>query len=112
MSQYVYWAYTWGDKIKSGWYDNLLEKGKIAKEDLQPNVELFAHYRDAFLELCTCRIGSGDGPIPFTSVLEYFKIYGSPLEDFDEFLYVIRSMDSKLLDLISKKREADSNKKG
>lgn len=48
----------------------------------------------------------GDGPIPFTSIVEYFKIYEDELEDFDEFLYLIRLMDKKLLESISKKKES------
>lgn len=75
--------------------------GKIAAKDLSPNVEPFKFYRDAFIELSTCR--GGNGPIPFTSIVEYFKIYGDGEEEFDDFIHIIRVMDNKLLELESKK---------
>jgi len=101
------------DKVKSGFYDKLVAEGRISSQDLQPNIEPFIFYRDAFLELCTCK-HSNEAPIPFTSIIEYFKIYGEE-EDFDDFLYVIRVMDNSMLDELSKKRErenaANRNKK-
>lgn len=39
----------------------------------------------------------GIGPIPFTAIAEYFRIY--ELDDFDEFAYIIRRMDSVFLEL-------------
>lgn len=71
-----------------------------------PNVEPYYFYCETFIELSSCRGGMGDGPIPFTSIVEYFKIYEDELEDFDEFLYLIRLMDKKLLESISKKKES------
>jgi hypothetical protein len=101
MARWLEWAHTWGEKINSGWYDKLLSQGKIPPKDLQPNIEPFTFYRDAFMELTTCR--NGEGPIPFTSITEYFKIYGGSEEDFEDFIHIIRAMDSRLLDLTSKK---------
>jgi hypothetical protein len=37
------------------------------------------------------------GPISFTAIAEYFRIY--ELSDFDEFAYLIRRMDSVFLEL-------------
>lgn len=59
-------------------------------------------------------MGMALGPIPFTAIVEYFKIYG--LSDFDEFSYVIRRMDRAYLDLNkdvkgASKPDAESNKK-
>lgn len=39
----------------------------------------------------------GVGPIPFTAIADYFRMY--ELEDFDEFAYVIRRMDCVYLEL-------------
>lgn len=43
----------------------------------------------------------GVGPIPFTSIVEYSKLY--EVDDFEEFLYVIRAMDNTYLSLESSK---------
>jgi len=52
------------------------------------------------MELSTARqSGMGIGPIPFTAIVEYFKIY--ELEDFDEFAYIIRRLDNVFMDLSS-----------
>lgn len=42
-------------------------------------------------------MGFGIGPIPFTAIAEYFRIY--ELSNFDEFVYLIRRMDSVFLEL-------------
>jgi hypothetical protein len=66
--------------------------------DQPPEIGPFAYYIDAFRELSSCRVnGMGLAPIPFTAILEYHKIYG--IEDFDEFLYLVRVMDYKFLKL-------------
>lgn len=39
------------------------------------------------------------GPIPFTAIVEYSKIYG--VHDFDDFVFVIRRMDNVFLELNS-----------
>lgn len=49
-------------------------------------------------------------PIPFTAIIDYSKIYN--VEDFDEFLYFIRLMDSKVIELETKKmRKEDGSRK-
>lgn len=73
----------------------------IIEEDERPNVRGLEYYLEAFAELGTCRqIGSGIGPIPFTSILEYAAFYN--VEDFEEFIYLIRQMDSAYIGAISK----------
>lgn len=42
-------------------------------------------------------MGMGIGPIPFTAIAEYSRIY--ELSDFDEFAYIIRRMDIVFLEL-------------
>lgn len=68
----------------------------------------FEFYNDAFHELSTARqIGLGVGSIPFTAIVEYFRIYGTQTEeDLDEFLYVIRRMDNTFLELNSSDMKA------
>jgi hypothetical protein len=71
---------------------------------MAPEIGAFNFYIEAFRELSTCRSsGFGLGPIPFTAIVEYSKIYD--IEDFDDFLYFIRLMDSKILELERKKQD-------
>ena len=101
------WSYKWRDQVANGFYYKLLEKGSLSPEDVEPEIGPFTYYFECFKELSTCRnIGMGLGPIPFTAIVEYSKIY--QIEDFDEFLYLIRRMDDKFLELESKKRTANN----
>lgn len=52
------------------------------------------------------------GPIPFTAIVEYFRIY--ELSDFEEFNYVIRGMDKVYLELDQERnnKESKGGKKG
>ncbi len=91
--------------LESGFYYHLLATDKIRPEDLEPDTELFQFYIDAFHELSTCRVSGMDvGPIPFTAIVEYSRIF--EVEDFDDFHYLIRKMDRTYLKL-----ESDKNKK-
>lgn len=68
-----------------------------ADVDPAPNVDHFQFYIEAFYELSSCRqIGMSFGPIPFTAIAEYAKMY--EVSDFDEFLYIIRLLDNKYLE--------------
>lgn len=72
-----------------------------------PEISPFVWYLDAFRELSSCRqIGMAQGPIPFTAIVEYSRIY--KVEDLEEFLYFIRLMDDQYLKLQSKKLEVKS----
>jgi hypothetical protein len=48
------------------------------------------------------------GQIPFTAIVEYSKIY--EIEDFEEFLYLIRRMDAAFIKAHSAKEEANKPK--
>lgn len=100
------WAFKWGRDLESGFYYNLLLKGRLTEEDIEPpTYEFFSHYVDAFHELNTCRNNmSGISPIPFTAIKEYFSMYGGE-DSFDDFLYLIREMDNRLIFLEDKKRK-------
>ena len=75
-----------------------------------PNVSQFSFYLEAFRELSTCRpSGFGLSPIPFTAIVEYARIYG--VDEFNEFLDLIRAMDSELLKLESNNSQGTSTKK-
>ena len=89
-----------------------MAKGLITKEeDLEPDVSLFSGYIYAFRELGSCRVnGMGVGPIPFTSIMEYARLYN--VEDAEEFLYLMRVMDDTLLDLERDKVRRSSNNGG
>ena len=91
-------------------YFDLLAKGFLKPEDLDPPIEGFEGYFDALRELGTCRPGGMDiQPIPFTAIVEYFRIYGTG--DFEEFNYIIRRLDDTLLELSRSRREREGNKK-
>lgn len=68
-------------------------------EDLDPGAwKYFGFYLNAFRELSTCRnSGFGPGPIPFTAIEAYARVF--EVEDFFEFLGIIRQMDYCYLEL-------------
>jgi len=68
-------------------------------------MEEFSAYLEAFRELGTCRPSGmgGTGYIPFTSIIEYSKIYD--VGEFEDFIYLIREMDKTYIDFASKKQE-------
>lgn len=80
----------------------------LRPDDIAPNIEPFRFYLDAFRELSSCRAGGfGVTPIPFLAIVEYAKIY--EVEDFHEFLDIIRLMDSELIRLESQKQKTNGN---
>lgn len=93
--------HSWGDRLD--FFFNLKSKGLLREGQEAPDVSAFELYVDAFQELNTCRpSGFGISPIPFTAIVEYSKLY--EIEEFDEFLYVIRQMDSELMRLENTKQ--------
>ena len=79
-----------------------MAKGAVRADDVVPDVTPFLFYVDSFRELNTCRAGGmGLSPIPFSSIVEYAKIY--EVEEFEEFLYCIRVMDNKYMEIEEKK---------
>jgi hypothetical protein len=87
-----------------------LADGFIKPEDQEPDITGFEFYYDAFAELSTARqIGLGIGPIPFTAISEYTKLFEIP--DFEEFCYVIRRMDQTYLELNVDSKQAVEQKK-
>ena len=75
---------------------------------MEPEIGPFQFYIDAYRELATCKIGMGDGPIPFTAIVEYSNIV--EIEDFDEFLYIIRRLDSVILKRRSQNAQKSNTK--
>jgi hypothetical protein len=87
-------------------YYDILSRGKIKPEDLEPNIAGFEYYLESFKELNSTRLmGMSVGPIPFTAILEYFKVY--PCDDFEEFNYIIRRMDDAFLNQQSGKQRTE-----
>lgn len=63
---------------------------------MEPEIGGLEFFYDAFRELDSCRpIGFELGPIPFTAIVEYSRIYD--VGDFDEFLQIIRLVDAAYL---------------
>ena len=92
------WYTKWEKHLSSGYYYRLLEKGFFADkpDELEPDIGPFEFYFDAFKELGSCRVsGMVTGPIPFTAIIEYSRIY--LLTDFEEFRTIIRRMDDFFL---------------
>lgn len=88
-----------------------MSRGLLKPEDEEPDIQYFAWYVEAFRELSTTRqVGFGSGPIPFTAIAEYSRLYD--VEDFEEFLYLIRVMDYKFLELEAKKQKAQTRDNG
>jgi predicted ferric reductase len=84
----------------------LVELGRANPED-EVDVTLFQFYVDAFRELGSNRqIGMGLGPIPFTSIVEYAKIY--EVEDIVDFIYIIREMDNEYLRIQANEQKSDT----
>jgi hypothetical protein len=78
----------------------------LRPEDKEPNLGPFDFYIESFFELSTCRqIGMALGPIPFTTILEYCKIF--EVEEFTDFLYFMRRLDNIFL---SRKKDNGDNK--
>ena len=50
----------------------------------------------------------GIGPIPFTAIAEYARIFN--VEDFDEFLYIIRVMDNQFVKSQNARKQETSNR--
>lgn len=73
-------------------------------------IEGLEFYYDAFRELGTARqFGMGIGPIPFTAIADYFRVYSID-GDFDEFSHIIRCMDNVYLQLNADDMTAKNNK--
>lgn len=105
------WSWKWRKELDNGFYFQLLERGFIKEEDQEPGIEGLEFYYDAFRELSTSRpVGMAAGPIPFTAIAEYFKIY--ELDDFEEFLYIIRQLDKVYLELSSENTKSEGKPSG
>ena len=114
----MYWFNKWNESINSGFYYELAAKGKILPEDLEPILGPFEFYVEAFFELSTCRpIGMAAGQIPFTSIVDYHRLF-NVADDFTDFLYFMRKLDNAYLskgksgDGTTKTDSRDSNKSG
>jgi len=76
-----------------------------------PDTSAFIYYIDAFKELISCKT-SETASIPFTSIVEYFKIYGAE-DSFDDFLYIMRQMDMTYIQFENERiKKSQGNKNG
>ena len=96
----------WGERLES--YEMLLRNGNLREEHIEPDIGPFQYYVECFFEINTSRSTISLAPIPFTSIVEYAKVY--KIEDVEEFLYNIRVMDNVYLKHKEKKSaKNDSN---
>lgn len=108
------WSLKWHKQVATGQYYDLLRRGFFDKkpEELEPSIEGFEFYIDAFRELSTSRpVGLELQAIPFTAIAEYFRIY-SLQDDFEDFAYYIRVMDRTFMDTVSAEKTKEGNKNG
>jgi hypothetical protein len=92
------WSFKWRKELRTGFYYQLLERGFIKDSDQEPDTVGFEFYFDAFEELSTSRqVGFSVGPIPFTAIAEYFRIF--ELDDFMDFVYIIRKLDNTFIEI-------------
>lgn len=76
--------------------------GKLKPSDKEPIINGLEWYVNCFDELSTCRQAMSLSPIPFTAIYEFSKAYS--IDDFEEFLYIIRCMDEAYI-LFNNKKE-------
>lgn len=91
------WYLKW-NKDLAFYYERIRQRCN-AKE-LEPDLGEEEFYITAFFELNSCRGGMGDGPIPFTAIYDFAKIY--EVRELDEFLYIIRWLDGVYLETKAK----------
>lgn len=78
---------------------------------MEPDITGLSYYAEAFFELGSCRVNTMSlSPIPFTALVEYFKVY--PVGDFEDFHYLIRVMDKKFLEIGNKQNKAATRARG
>ena len=100
----------WTTHYNSGFYHRLMADGLIQEKDIEPPISGLEFYIEAFWELGTTRqLGMGAGPIPFTAISEYSKLYD--VGDFEEFLYLVRRMDKVYLEIVNKEVSSDQRRK-
>lgn len=102
----------WRKELANGFYYQMLDNGFIKEADREPEIGPLEFYLEAFKELSSCRsVGFGIGPIPFTAIAEYSRLYD--VGDFDEFHWIMRRLDDEYLILENKKTsnsgKADKN---
>lgn len=101
------WQFKWRRELKTGQYYDLLKRGFIKPDQIEPGTDGFEFYLDAFAELSTSRPGGLDiQSIPFTAIAEYFRIYEIP-GDFGEFAYLMRLMDREFIELNNAAQDAE-----
>lgn len=70
-------------------------------------------YFTGYLDLNSCRpIGMGEGPIPWSAMMEYCMVHGIAGELLDDFMYIIRHLDNEIQAYKAAKREAETPKQG
>lgn len=88
-------------------YGDLLARGTIREGDEEPNIGPFMIYIEQFFELDTCRGGLANNPISFTDIYNFAMI--KEIEEFDDFLYLMRRLDNIIMKYRDKKND-NSNK--
>jgi len=78
----------------------------------QPLLPLYLQFFvDAFWELNSCRaMGMGEGPIPFTAILQYSQFYECDFQLAQDLILFIREMDDIYLKKQAKKAKAKAAK--
>lgn len=67
-------------------------------------------YFEAYMDLCSCRGGMGDGPIPWTAIHEYCQRLEFDEETCDDMLFYVRVMDDTWLAYQKEKRNSKTGR--
>lgn len=67
-------------------------------------------YWEAFMDLCTCRGGMGDGPIPWTVAMEWADRNDLDEELTSDLWFLLNRMDETWLEHQAKEREKDKTR--
>lgn len=70
------------------------------------------YYLDIYLDLCSDKsVGFGEGPIPWSAMDRYARRYNIEDEEFDRLVYIIKYVDSELMQYRQKKNKREMKKK-
>jgi len=89
-------------------YEAKLKAGRIAPENRRPELGRFSFYASCYTELETTKHKS-ERPLNFLSIYEFARI--TEVDNFQEFLYLMRRMDFVKLGKNSGKNDSNENDK-
>ena len=65
----------------------------------------------AFMDLVACRPGWGDGPIPFTAIMDYARAFDFDMEQAEDLQYYVSALDEAYMGHVRRKSKASTSSK-